>query len=246
MIFLKKTIYILLLTATILFPGCDYRKRSYDVLYFRLKKDITSLDPAFIVDVDGGKVASFLYNGLVRLDENLNIVPDIASAWEILDDGRRYRFYLRDDVYFSNNVKCTANVIKKSFERIIDPDVSSPRTWIFENVKGVNELLKGKTRTVSGFVAVNDNVFDIVLNEPFLPFLSILTISNALVVIADNRSNNIYGTGPFFIESWSRGNKITLKKNDQYFDKKAEVEHVQFKIIPEDFTAITEFENGKN
>ena len=234
-----------MLAATLLFCGCDYKERSYDVLYLRIKKDITTLDPAFIVDVDGGRVAAYLYNGLVKLDETLKVVPDIASSWDILDDGRRYRFYLRNDVYFSNNVKCTASIVKKSFERIIDPDVGSPRTWIFEKVQGVAEVMQGKQNNVSGFIAVNDYVFDIVLEEPFLPFLSMLTISNALVVIADDHSQDIYGSGPFLVESWNRGNRLTLIRNEKYFDKKSEVERVVFKIIPEDFTAITEFENGK-
>ncbi|MCD6460919.1 ABC transporter substrate-binding protein [bacterium] len=211
----------------------------------RLKKDITSLDPAFIVDVDGGKVAAYLYNGLVKLDKNLNIVADIAKKWEILDNGRRYRFYLRDDVCFSNNLKCTAKIVKKSFERIIDPDISSPRTWVFEKVKGVQDVLRGSSKNVAGFVVVNDNIFDIVLTEPFLPFLSMLTISNALVVIADDKSKNIYGTGPFILDYWDRGNRLVLRRNKNYFGKKAEIKQIQFKIIPEDFTAITEFENGK-
>lgn len=228
--------------------GCDFRERDFDTLYLRLKKDITTLDPAYIVDVDGGRAAAFLYNGLVRLNYDLEVIPDIAKSWEILDGGLRYRFYLHDDVFFSNGARCTAYHIKKSFERILDPSVMSPRSWIFDKVKGAQQFANGGTEAVAGFVAVDDVTFDIVLEEPFSPFLSILTTTNALVALpidTSGRTQYCYGTGPFTIDSWERGNRILLAHNQAYFGEQPHISYIELRIIPEDFTAITEFENGK-
>jgi len=243
----NKKLLIYVISGLLMFNGCELKKRTYDTLYLRLKQDITTLDPAFIVDVDGGMLAAYLYNGLVRLDKQLNVIPDIAKKWEISTDGKTYRFYLRNDVFFSTGEKVTAVDFKKSFERIIDPEVSSPRSWIFDKVKGKDLFMSGKSREVEGFVVVEDHIFEIVLNQPFSPFLSILTIPNAMIVKPDGNHGIQYipkGTGPFIFNDWQRGNKISLVRNNNYFDGKPNIEKLVIRFIPEDFTAITEFENG--
>ncbi len=223
--------------------GCDFNKRTLDTLSLRLKEDITTLDPAFIVDVDGGKISAYLYNGLVRLNTKLEVIPDLAKRWEILDGGKRYRFYLKEGVLFSNGEVLKSQDVKKSFERILDPAVISPRSWIFEKVQGADKFVSGEKNEVIGFKVIDDITFEIILDEPFTPFLSILTTTNALVVIAKT-GKNPDGTGPFILQNWQRGNKLVLSRNENYFESIPHIKKVVFRIIPEDFTAITEFENG--
>ncbi len=239
--------FIGIILAVSFLSGCGYKERSFDTLYLRLKKDVTTLDPAYIVDVDGGRLAAYLYNGLVRLDYALNVVSDLAEKWEISADATRYRFYLRDDIVFSNGEPCTAYHIKKTFERIVDPKIASPRSWIFEKVRGVQDVMDGTSDSVRGFIVVDDHTFDIELIEPFSPFLSILTTSNALVALPfdDDKIPYCIGTGPFTLAKWERGNKLLFDRNEAYFDKKPTIKFISVRVIPEDFTAITEFENGK-
>ncbi|MEW6534055.1 MAG: ABC transporter substrate-binding protein [Candidatus Auribacterota bacterium] len=228
--------------------GCGFRERPYDTVYIRLKDDITTLDPALIVDVDGGMLAAYLYNGLVKLDFSLNVVPDIAHKWEILDNDTRYRFYLKKNIRFTNGDELTARDVKYSFERLLDPSVKSSRSWIFENVAGCNSFMSGNAGGIEGFVVVDDYTLDIVLKEPFAPFISLLTMPNVMIskIVSDSDGNrHVYGTGPFILNDWVRGDSIRFIRNENYFDKMASVAKVAFKIIPEDFTAITEFENGR-
>lgn len=246
---MNKKIFVIFIVGLLLCcgSGCELEKRVYNTLFVRLKQDITTLDPAFIVDVDGGMLAAYLYNGLVRLDKELNIIPDLAEKWEISPDGAKYRFYLRKDIKFSNGEYLTAGDVKKSFERILDPEVSSPRSWIFEKVKGKESFLLRKSGEVEGFVAVDDHVFEIILDQPFSPFLSMLTTPNAMVIKPEGKHGIQYipvGTGPFVFANWQRGNKIELIRNDVYFEGKPKLEKLVVRIVPEDFTAITEFENG--
>ncbi len=80
------------------FHSCSAKNRLQGYMYYRLNADPTTLDPALIVDVTGGYISAKIFNGLVRLDENLNVIPDIAESWEV--SGRGYR------IYFSFEKKC--------------------------------------------------------------------------------------------------------------------------------------------
>lgn len=238
---------ILLMASIFMLCGCSYTERSKETLYLRLEQDINMLDPAFIVDVDGGMVASYLYNGLVRLNERLEIIPDIAQRWEISDDGLTYRFYLRDDVYFTNGKQLTADAVARCLNRIIDPSVASPRSWIFEKVAGYEQGKHNVTASGKGFKVIDEFLFEIHLTEPFAPFLTLLTMPNAAIVdlLHNDQQTVICGTGPYLIEEWVRGDHLLLKRNDRYYGGKAHIQYVKFSVIPEDFTAIAEFENGR-
>ena len=109
-----------------------------------------------------------IFNGLVRLDDKLNIQPDIATHWEISEDAKTYLFYLRDDVYFHTSEifgdqktrVVTASDFVYSFDRIKDKKIASPGLWTLESVKH--------------YEAVDDYTLKIELTHPFSPFLGIL------------------------------------------------------------------------
>ena len=100
-------------------------------LYHRLSYDPTTLDPARIVDVSGGSIAAKLFNGLVRIDAHLNIVPDIAERWKIREQGTLYVFYLKRGVLFTNGREVTASDFKYSFERILS------HAWLYGTTDGL-------------------------------------------------------------------------------------------------------------
>jgi len=94
----------ILLLALVCLPllSCGRVDRDFSSLELSLSEDPTSLDPAMIVDVSGGSVAAKIFNGLVKYDEEMNVVPDLASNWRVSEDGRSYTFTLRHDVRFHN------------------------------------------------------------------------------------------------------------------------------------------------
>ena len=115
-----------------------------DHLVFRYNEhgNISSLDPAFARNPQNIWPTNQLFNGLVQLDDSLNIQPDIAKYWEVNDSTATYTFYLKDNVYFHTSKAfgedSTRTVIasdfKYSFDRLIDDEVASPGSWVLSAV----------------------------------------------------------------------------------------------------------------
>ncbi len=220
-------------------------------LYVHLKVNPSTLDPALIVDLNGAKIAAKLYNGLVGFDDSLNPVPDIAKDWTVSENGIIYSFTLRQDVTFFNGRTLTAHDIKYSFERVLNPETSSPRTWVLSGIKGAKEFMRNEETSVKGIKVKNDFKLEITLEKPFAPFISMLGLTTAYIVPREEVENhgrdysfNPGGTGPFALEHWKHNQHILLKARDDYFKKKPELKGIYYKIIPEDFTALVEFEKG--
>jgi peptide/nickel transport system substrate-binding protein len=196
------------------------------ILYYNESKGVASLDPAYARNQSAIWVVNQIYNGLLQIDDSLNIRPCIAYRYTISSEGKEYTFWLRQDVYFHDSPvftsgigrKVTAYDVEYSFRRILDPKVASPGSWIFANVD--TSLGNG------GFKAVNDSVFRIYLRSPFPAFAGILTMPYCFIVPheaidfygKDFRSHPV-GTGPFFLKRWVEGEKMILLKNHRYFEK---------------------------
>jgi len=231
--------------------SCSAKNRSDDHLYCRLNADPSTLDPALITDVQASVVAAKLFNGLVRLDERLAVVPDIADSWEMSKDGLIYRFILKKGVLFSNGREVTSVDFKYAFERVLDPRTRSPNKWIFENVEGAASFREGKAAGVAGFRAASPHEFEIRLSRPFSPFLKMLAMTPAYVLpmeavmsMGSEFGSAPVGTGPYILEAWKLNRELLLKKNDRYFGNTPHLKGMVFRIIPEDLTAVVEFELG--
>lgn len=186
--------------------------------------NINSLDPAYAKDQAMIWVDVQLYNGLVQMDNELNIRPSIAKSWEVSNDGLEYTFHLRNDVFFhphqlfkNGKRRVVAEDFVFSLNRIVDTKTMSPGAVFFENVEQIN----GKY----SFFAPNDSTFVIRLKQAFSPFLGILTMPYASVLPKeivehykeDFRKHPI-GTGPFKFKMWKENVKLVLVKNEDYFE----------------------------
>ncbi len=245
---LRRTVLFILLATLV---ACSSQERLPGYLYLRLSSDPSTLDPAHIVDVAGGSIAAKLFNGLVRFDENANFVPDIAESYDISPDGRTYTFHLRRGVRFTNGREVTAQDFKYSFERVLSPDTRSPRTWLFDRIRGAREFMEGKADAVAGLRAVDDYTLVIELDAPFGPFAGLLAMPGGYVVprgeverLSDGFSDHPVGTGPYAVESWEHGNRLVLEANKDYFAEKPGLSGILYRVIPEDLTAVAEFERG--
>jgi peptide/nickel transport system substrate-binding protein len=221
-------------------------------LYLRLNSNPTTLDPALVTDVIGGGIAAKLFNGLVRFNENLDIVPDIARSWKLSDDQRTYTFHLRRDVRFSNGRKVTAQDFKYSFERVLMPQTKAPLTWVLDKIEGAGDVISGKAQSASGITVVNDHTLMLKLEKPFGPFLSLLAMTTAYVVpreeverLGPDFGTHPLGSGPFLLTEWKHGQHIVLTAREDYFEGKPTLNGIYYRIIPEDLTAILEFETGR-
>jgi len=196
-------------------------KSNQDNLVFRYNehKNIGSLDPAFSKDLADIWATHQLFNGLVQMDDQLNVKPCIAKNWTITDSAKTYTFNLRKDVFFHKHELfgkdssriATALDFEYSFNRLIDKSIASPGSWVLNKV--------------DRFSAINDSTFQIQLKQPFPAFLGLLTMKYCSVVpkeiVAhynnDFRSHPI-GTGPFKFKRWEENLKLVFRRNETYFE----------------------------
>ena len=135
--------FIFFLIIVVLF-SCQEKYSDENLSIFRYNESagINSLDPAFAKDQANIWVANQIFNGLVQVDSQLNVIPSIAHSWTISEDAQSYTFNLRNDVLFHQHslfkdyqdrlVK--ADDFVYSFNRLTDIRVSSPGAWVMNNV----------------------------------------------------------------------------------------------------------------
>ncbi len=221
-------------------------------LYLRLNTNPTTLDPALITDVLSGTIAAKLFNGLVRFDEGLNIVPDIAHTWTLSPDQRTYTFRLRKGVRFSNGREVQAEDFRYSFERVLTPGTKAPITWVLDSIEGARDFLAGKAGHISGIKVLDDYTLSLRLERPFGPFLSLLAMTTAYVVpkeeverLGRDFGMRPIGTGPYVLKEWKHGQGLILSARSDYFEGRPRLDGIVYKVIPEDLTAVLEFETGR-
>ena len=206
----------------LLFSCVNKSNTNKDHLVFRYNEhaNINTLDPAFSRTLQDTWVCNQLFNGLVQLDSDLNILPSIAKDWIISEDGLIYTFNLRNDVYFHKHKlfgkDSTRTVVAKDFtyslNRLKDEKIAAPGSWVLNKV--------------DSFKAVNDTVFEISLKQPFPAFIGLLSMKYCSVIPrevaefygTDFRSYPI-GTGPFKLKRWEENIKLVFRKNNHYFEK---------------------------
>ncbi len=179
-------------------------------------------------------------------------MPDIARSWKLSDDQVTYTFRLRRDVRFSNGRKITAQDFKYSFERVLTPETKAPLTWVLDRIEGANDFMAGKTGSVSGIRVVNDHTLVIKLQRPFGPFLSLLAMTTAYVVpreeverLGQDFGTHPVGSGPYVLTEWKHGQHLVLSAREDYFEGTPKLNGIFYRIIPEDLTAVLEFETGR-
>ncbi|MHC1702298.1 MAG: ABC transporter substrate-binding protein [Tenuifilaceae bacterium] len=246
----------------IIFASCNRSTESKQknlVFRYNESKSITSLDPAFARNLPLIWPVNQLFNGLVQFDDSLNIEPSIAKRWEISDDGKIFTFYLRKDVYFHKSEifpdsigrRVVANDFVYSFNRILDPSVASPGSWV------LSVLDRDKIGSKNGCIALNDSVFQVFLSKPFPAFLGMLTMPFCFVVpfeaidkYGKDFRNKPIGTGPFYLKYWKEGEKLIFRKNPNYFEKDKEgnklpyLEAVSITFIADKQSEFLEFIKG--
>jgi peptide/nickel transport system substrate-binding protein/oligopeptide transport system substrate-binding protein len=222
--------------------GCGVKPNS-NQLNLVMPGDPKSLDPAYATDVRTGQLCALLYDNLVRFGKGSELLPGLATRWEISSDGLKYTFQLRDSVFFQNGKEFECANVIQSFERILDPNTNSHRKWLFKNVKGSSEFLSREVESVSGFSCENDNKFHIELNQSFAPFLGFLAMASASI-IHETKTGEIIGTGPWKLKEWIHDGHILFDRNLNYFDGVPKLESLKIRILPEALPRTAEFVTG--
>src|SRR4030043_2176153 len=126
-----------------------------------------TFDPALTRDIYSITIIQQLFDGLIQIDQNLNVIPAIARSWKISSDGLTYTFFLREGVRFHNGREIIAEDFVYSFTRMADPKNKSPAAHLLEKVLGFNQFQDGKTNDLKGLKSVDKHIFEIRLSAPF-------------------------------------------------------------------------------
>ena len=221
----KLTFGKLILVSAIFFWGCkDHNHTNKKIFRYNESSGIASLDPAFAKSQSVMWMIHQLFNTLIEVDQDMQLVPAIAKSWETSADNLSLTFHLRNDVYFHDDPafsggkgrKLVAADVAYSFNRIIDKNSASPGSWIFNS----------RVDSIKPFNALDDTTFQLKLLRPFQPILGILSMQYCSIVareVIEKYGSEVrrhpVGTGPFAFVAWEEGQALVLKKNIRYHER---------------------------
>ncbi|MCD6520960.1 MAG: hypothetical protein J7M05_13660, partial [Anaerolineae bacterium] len=209
-----------------------------------------TLDPAMVQDSTSAEYVFHLFSGLVRLNEELQVVPDLATQWEISPDGRTFTFYLRPGATFQNGRAITSRDVIYSLERALQPSLGSPVALSYlGDIVGAEALARGETDHLAGVKALDDHTIQITIDEAKAYFLAKLTYPTAFVVDREQIERkgeawvrNPNGSGPFVLEELTKEH-IVLRRNKRYYGKLPALDRVEY--IFSGGVPITMYENNQ-
>jgi oligopeptide transport system substrate-binding protein len=183
-----------------------------------------TLDPTRSIE---GEFVLDLFSGLVQITPTLEVIPDVAKSWKIMDGGRTYIFHLRDDVYWSDGILVTAGDFIFAWRRALDPVQGSPVANLLYDIKGAESFHHGQLENeeMLGISALNESTIRIELEEPTSYFLQLLAIfvskpvpRHTVELYSETwaEPGNIVTNGPFFLASWQEDNSLVLERNPTY------------------------------
>ena len=182
------------------------------------------LDPAVIQDAGSAFYAVEIFSGLVRLDRDLQLQPDVAERWDVSPDGKTYTFYIDPRATFHDGRPVLAGDVKASWERALSPDTASVVAENFlGDIVGAKDLSRGRADAISGVRVVDDATIEVTIDAPKQYFLFKLAYTTAFIVDTEQITANPRrwtqkpnGTGPFKLKEWKLGERLVLEAYDRH------------------------------
>ena len=190
----------------------------------RLFVDPPTLDPHLATDNRSGAIVNEIFGGLVTINPEIELTPDLAEGWDISQDGLVYTFRLRQDAKFHDGKPVTAEDVRWSLERSTDPATESPvAEQYLGDIIGVPDKLNGGAQTIQGLRVVDNHTVELTIDAPKSYFLAKLTYPTGFVVDRANVEANpkkwVFepnGTGPFKLSRYDVGEVMILSRNEFY------------------------------
>ncbi|MDC0225460.1 peptide ABC transporter substrate-binding protein [Gammaproteobacteria bacterium] len=190
--------------------------------------DPGTLDPHRAEGVPASNVLRDLYEGLVSEAANGDYIPGVAESWSISEDGKTYRFKIREEAIWSNGDKVVAEDFVFSLRRSVDPKTLSNYSSMLYPIKNARDVVLGKLPTdMLSVSAENEKTLVIELEEPTPYFISLLTHSTTYPVhppsvkeygTSFTRPENMISNGAFTLKDWRIQDYILLERNEKYWD----------------------------
>lgn len=223
--------------------GDTSKSRAQDTIIYAQGAEPRGLDPALVDDGESAKIMVNIYEGLLKYSkDSTQVEPSLAEKWDVSPDGLTYTFYLKKGVKFQDGTDFNAEAVKFNIDRQLPPKVTEDMSYagfVYSSVKDVE--------------VVDDLTVKINMTSPSTPFLSNLAMCLGAPIVSpkalEDNSNNVnehpVGTGPYTFVSWTKGQNVVLKRNDNYWGTKAATSNVIFKFIPENSSRVVALNNGE-
>jgi peptide/nickel transport system substrate-binding protein len=199
--------------------------------------EASNLIPILASDGASHDIAGYIYNGLVKLDKDLNIVGDLAESWDVSKDNLTITFYLRKGVKWHDGSPFTAHDVMYTYKVIIDPKTPTPYSGDFKEVKEAQ--------------VIDDYTFRVIYKRPFAPGLmswgtSVLPkhLLEGTDITKSPLARKPVGTGPYMFKEWTGGDRVVLIANDNYFDGKPYIGRHMTRVIPDSATIFLELKHN--
>jgi len=219
-VFVISVLFLSLFSVSALFG------RSADELRLAIGIDPDTLDPIKITTTLPGNITDFVCERLVRVNKEGEVVPLLAEEWSKSADGLEWTFKLREGVTFHDGTPLDAEVVKFTFDRLMNPEIAVPQR------SDLGPLEKAEV--------VSKYEIKLVLGKPYGPFLRSLATTLAAIVSpkaveeSDQKfANHPVGTGPYEFKNWAKGKAIVLEKNDDYWGEGPNFQSLKFNIVTE-------------
>ncbi len=199
--------------------------------------DAKRLLPMLASDSVSGDISALLFNGLTKLDKDINVTGDLAESWDIRRGGLEIIFHLRKGVMWHDGAEFTSEDVVFTYKTMIDPNVPTPYVSYFDLVESVE--------------ALDPYTVKVTYKEPFAPALEywgmgILPkhVLEGKDVTKEEYNRNPVGTGPYKFKEWVTGQKIELEAFDGYFEGRPNIDRYVMRVIPDSATMFLELKFG--
>ncbi|MDR7238074.1 ABC transporter substrate-binding protein [Neobacillus drentensis] len=206
-------------------------------LIFGTVTETPSLDPFLEAADERSRRSVLMYEGLTWVDNDMKVQPRLASEWQISEDGKTYTFKLRDDVFFHNGQKMTADDVKYSYDLFLDKSFGTGGAGDFTAVESIE--------------VVDPTTVKFNLKSPYASLLAALGGRYGAVVPKGtydkgNLKNEVVGTGPYSLVKWTQNNSMVLKKFDKYWsDERGFLDKITIQIVPDENSLLAGIRSGQ-
>ena len=218
------------------------------------KDDVSTLDPAIGYDWQNWSMIKSLFNGIMDYKPGTTeLVMDLAENMDIAADGLTYTFNLRKGVKFHNGREMTADDVKYSIERTVNPKTQSPGAGFFGMIAGFDDMTAGKAETLSGITVVDPHTVKFSLSRPDATFLHVLAINFSFVVPKEaveewgtDFGKHPVGTGAYIMDEWTLGQRVVFKRNPDYYQPGLpKMDQITFEVGQEPLVALLRLQRGE-
>ncbi|MXW23728.1 MAG: peptide ABC transporter substrate-binding protein [Chloroflexi bacterium] len=213
--------------------------------------DPVTMDPHVAGDSGSAEFIVEIFSGLLTITPDLNIELDLAESFEVSDDGLVYTFTLRDDIFFHQGRRVTAEDVQWSLERAASRELASPTALGYlGDIIGVRERFYEGAESITGIEVIDDRTIQFTIDAPKPYFLAKLTYPTAFIVDRQQIEANPRGwtrrpngTGPYRLQEWRLGQRIVLQANPRYHLGPPSIREVLYELSGG--STLTRFENGE-